>query len=177
MEGSVKITGLKEAMKAMQAAFPKNPKQQRGLLNSAMRAAAKGTMLSTAKSLALRGDGSGALSESLGIRVQSRAKMRTKALVAAGIELVPIRDNAKAMALYINHYYTARGKTTPAKVVASGIRHGHLVEFGTVKTSARPFLWPAAQAGSAGYITKFSAVLKKKTEAAVRRRAKKAAKK
>ena len=176
MEGKAKIKGLGSAMKAMAAAFPKDPRQQSRLLNSTMRTAAKGTMLIAAKGFALAGDGSGALSESLGIRNQSRRKVSAKN-AAAGVEIVPVRHNPRAIAQYINHYYTSRGKTAPASVVTSGIRHGHLVEFGTVRTSARPFLWPAAQSGRAGYINRFSAILRKKTEAAVRRRAKKRAKK
>lgn len=172
MEGTARIVGLEDAMKAMQAAFPKNPEKQRRLLNSAMKSAAKPTVLKRAKNLALSGDGSGALSESLSVRNQSKAKVRAKGS-AAGVEVVPVRGNRKAIALYINHYYTKKGKTAPARIVTSGIRHGHLVEFGSLHNSARPFLWPAGQSRSGAYTDKFSALLKKKTEAAVRRKAKK----
>ena len=130
MQGKARIVGLKDAMKAMAAAFPKDPKKQKRLLVGAMRMAASKTILLSAKRRALSSDGSGALSESLGIRTQSAGKMRSKR-AAAGIEIVPVRSNLKAMALYISHYYTQRGKTVSAKVITSGIRQGPLVEFGT----------------------------------------------
>lgn len=167
-----KIEGLEEAMKAMLAAFPKDEKRQRGILNASLREAAKGTILSDAKRRAARGDSSGALSEALNIRATSKRALRTRRVVA-GVEIVPVRGNMKAMAMYIQHYYTQRGKTADMKMMTSGIRHGHLVEFGTVKTSAQPFLWPAAQTQTAPFISRFANDLSKKTEAAVRREAKK----
>lgn len=170
MDGKGEIKGLREAMRAMAAAFPKNPEQQRRLLSAAMRGAAKNTILRNAKLFALAGDGSGALSESLGIRTQSRRKVLTR-LIGAGVQIAPVRNNRKAMALYINHYYTQRGRTPPAHIVTSGIRHGHLVEFGTKHSAASPFLWPAAQSAIMPYKNQFSVFLKKRTEAAVRRAA------
>ncbi|MEE8482753.1 MAG: hypothetical protein V3S12_05315, partial [Acidiferrobacterales bacterium] len=78
---------------------------------------------------------------------------------------------------YIDYYYTQRGKAAPIEAVTSGIKHGHLVEFGTVHTAARPFLWPAAMAKRTDFTLKFARVLKKKTEAAVRKAAKRRSKK
>lgn len=157
-------------MKAMLAAFPKDERRQRGILNASMRSASKDTILADAKQRALRGDGSGALSESLGIRATSKRKLKMR-MAVAGVEIVPVRTNMKAMALYIQHYYTAQGRTAPAKMLTSGIRHGHLVEFGSVNNPAYPFLWPAAQAGQSAYTNRFAADLTKKTEAAVKREA------
>ena len=168
--------GLKDAMAAMAAAFPKDPKKQKTLLVGAMRMAASKTILPSAKRRALSSDGSGALSESLGIRTQTMSKMRSKR-AAAGIEIVPVRSNRKAIALYINHYYTQRGKAAPATIVTSGILHGHLVEFGTRHSAAQPFLWPAAQSRTKSYVKRFAKDLGKKIEAAVRLRAKRRAKK
>jgi len=181
MEGSVQIKGLEAAVEAMQKAFPKNPEQQRRILNQAMTASAKSTMVPMAKQLARVGDGSGALSESIGIRAVSKSKARRSGVVGR-VEMVPVRNNRTAMAMYIDHYYTARGRSAPAKMLTSGIRHGHLVEFGhAVKgggfVAARPFLWPAARAQLSPYTSRFAAFLKKKTEAAVRRAARKRAKK
>lgn len=172
LEVDAKVEGLEEAMKAMLAAFPSDERRQRGILNSSMRSAAKGTILADAKRRADSGDSSGALAESLGIRSTSKKKLKTRRVVA-GVEVVPVRSNMKAMAMYIQHYYTARGRTAPANMLTSGIRHGHLVEFGSVNNTARPFLWPAAQSGRNAYIGRFSADLTKKTEAAVKREAKK----
>ena len=170
MEGTVKIEGLDSALAAMRAAFPIAPKQQARLLNSAMRTAAERSIVPIAKSLALTGDSSGALSESIGVRFQSAVKRRARG-VAAGVEVVPVRFNVRAIAMYIQHYYTDRGKTASINLVAAGIRHGHLIEFGTVRTAARPFLWPAGQSGKSGFTNKFSKILKKRIEAAVKRRA------
>ena len=169
---SIKIEGLEDAMKAMLAAFPANERKQRGILNASIRSAATNTILNDAKQRAKIGDGSGALSESLGIRATSKRKLKARRVVA-GVEVVPVRSNMKAMAMYIQHYYSAKGKTAPAKMLTSGVRHGHLVEFGSVNNSAKPFLWPAAESQKSAYISKFAIDLSKKTEASVRREAKK----
>jgi hypothetical protein len=167
---SVKIEGLEQAMKAMQAAFPNNESKQRGLLNSAMRAASKNTILADAKQRARRGDGSGSLSEALAIRAANRRKLRNRG-AAAGIEILPVRSSMKALAKYIQFYYTQRGRTPPASIMTSGIRHGHLVEFGSLNNPANPFLWPAAQSQNSAYINRFAADLRQKTEAAVAKEA------
>ena len=175
MEGSVKIKGLDAAMKAMGEAFPSNPEQQRRLLNQAQSGSAKKSIVPIAKDLALTGDSSGALSESIGVRAVSRSRALRKG-VTSSVQVTPVRSNRKAIALYIQHYYNRVGRAAPTGIVTSGIRHGHLVEFGTVKAAAKPFLWPALTAGKAQYIREFSTFLKKKTEAAVRRAARKAKK-
>jgi hypothetical protein len=171
MDVGVRVVGLEDALKAMSEAFPSNPREQRRILNGAMGASARRNILPEAKGMALAGDGSGALSESLGVRGMSQRKIRQKQSVA-GVEVVPVRSNRKALAMYIAHYYTAQGRTPPASMVVSGIRHGHLVEFGSVNNAASPFLWPAAAHGKPGYVNDVAADLKKKTEAAVRRAAK-----
>jgi hypothetical protein len=172
LNADVKIEGLEEAMRAMQAAFPTSETRQRGILNASMRAASNATILADAKQRAKRGDSSGALSEALGIRAASKRTLRSRGAVA-GVEIVPVRSNMKAMALYINYYYTQRGRVAPAKMLTSGIRHGHLVEFGSVNNAANPYLWPAARSQNSQYIGRFAADLRKKTEAAVTREAKK----
>jgi len=169
-EFGAKLVGLEEALKAMQAAFPGDIKKQQRLLNGAMSGAARKSILPMAKQLAKRGDSSGALSESLNVRAMGRRKRAGK---AAGMEVVPVRSNLKALAKYIQFYYTSRGKAPPSSILTSGIRHGHLVEFGTAKTSAFPFLWPAAQAQASNYKQLFALFLKKRIEAAVRKAAKK----
>ena len=172
MEAGARVEGLDAALKAMQAAFPRDAKKQKQILNSSMRASANKAILPAAKRNALQGDGSGALSEALGIRNTKARKLRQSG-VPAGVEIVPVRANMKAMALYIAHYYTAQGRTPPAGILSSGIRHGHLVEFGSVNNSAQPFLWPAASSGHGAYVRGFAAEMQKKTEAAVRREARK----
>ena len=93
-----------------------------------------------------------------------------------GKEVVPVRSNKKALALYIAYHYTRRGLTVPAKRITQGIFHGHFVEFGTAKMAANPFLWPSTVA-TPRYTRLFARGMKKRTESAVRRRAKKVGKK
>ena len=174
MEGSAKIKGLESALKSMQSAFPDDFKKQSQMINGSMGSAARKSILPIAKLNAMAGDGSGALSEALNVRAQKAKKRRGK---AGGMQIVPVRHDKKAIAKYISFYYTAQGKNAPIGIVANGIRHGHLVEFGTVKQSASPFLWPAGESGQALYISMFAGEMKKKTESAVKRAAKKAAKK
>lgn len=168
MEISVELKGVDEAIDAMMAAFPSDPNLQRRLLNGAMRVSARKAIVPTAKQMAMVGDGSGSLSEAIAVRGQSKKRLAGKN-AAAGVEVLPIRFNRKAIAMYINHYYTAVGRNAPAKMISSGIRHGHLVEFGSVNNNARPFLWPAAQSGQTSYIAGVGSQLKKATERAVNR--------
>jgi hypothetical protein len=171
MDGMVKIQGLESALEAMAAAFPADPKQQVAILNSALRGAANRTIVPEAKTLARAGDGSGALSEAIGVRNTPRKQLRSKG-APAGVQVTPVRSNRKAMALYIQHYYTSRGRNFPAKRLNSGIRHGHLVEFGSVNNQpARPFLYPAGKNKQKEYLNTFADMMRKRTEAAVKRQA------
>lgn len=173
---NVRLTGLSDAILALGMAFPNDPKKKQRILHSAMGTAARRTILPMAQQLAKIGDGSGALSSSLGVRVMSKRK-RASRRVAGGMELVPVRFKYDAIYDYIEHYYTSKGKTPPADIIASGIRHGHLVEFGSVHNTAKPFLWPAGQAQARAYTIQFAKILKKRIAANVKRAAKKRAKK
>jgi hypothetical protein len=174
MQATARIRGLDGALKSLQAAFPNNPKQQQRIVNGAMGGSARKSFLPIAKQLAKRGDSSGALSEALAVRAMGRRKRRGR---VGGMEVVPVRNSTKAMALYISHYFTERGKNPSGTVLIDGIRHGHLVEFGTAHSAAYPYLWPAAVSGSTEYRALFANELKKRIEGAVRRAAKKRAKK
>lgn len=175
MEITGKIQGLESAMKAMRAAFPDNPQKQRQLLNQTMSFAARRSIIPVAKQLALQGDGSGALSEAIQPRAVSLSRARA-AGKSATIQITPVRSNKKAMALYVNFHYARVGKAVPSNIFVSGISHGHLVEFGTKNTSARPFLWPAVVSQRGAYMSLFAKTLKKKVQTAVKLMAKKAAK-
>jgi hypothetical protein len=168
VEASVKIDGLEEAMRSMLAAFPSNRKEQKIILNGAMRKSASQTIAREAKERALAGDSSGALSEAIGIRARSRRNIKTARTVGA-LEVTPIRSNRKAMLMYIQHYYTSRGRTAPAGMILSGIRHGHLIEFGTVNHGPRPFLWPAAKGQLSPYMARLAADMRRQIESRVRR--------
>ena len=178
MQAKADIVGLKSAMRALQAAFPDNVKIQSQIVNGAMGVSARKSFLPIAKQLAMRGDGSGALSESLAVRAQKANKRKGK---AGGMDVVPVRGNKKALAMYINYHYTSKGKTPPASIIVSGIRHGHLVEFGFVHkksgkhVAAAPFLWPSTVA-TPKYRDVFAGELKKRILSRVKREAKKRAK-
>ncbi len=172
MEVTAKIEGLEAVLRTMEQAFPKNAKVARSLLNQTMSGSSRKSILPMAKSLALIGDGSGALSQSLAPRAVSASRARRKGK-SASVEITPVRYDKEAIAKYTRHYY--KGGTTVARV-AEGIRHGHLVEFGTVRSQAYPFLYPALRAGKSAYIGLFAQTLEKKIMARVRREAKKAGK-
>ena len=176
MEMNLKIEGLDAAMKALQAAFPKDPKRQRSLLNQAMSQSAKKTIIPVAKSLAMQGDGSGSLSEAIKPRAVSLGRSRA-AGVPARVQVTPVRSDKKAIGMYIDYYYNRRGKAAPPHILTSGIRHGHLVEFGHRTrsggfVSARPFMGPALSTAGSSYVRVIARNLERKVEAAVRRKRK-----
>ncbi len=173
-EASFKIEGLEDAMAAMQAAFPKDPRKQRSLLNQGLSGAARVTIIPAAKSFANQGDGSGALAESIRPRARSAANALLSGAVAS-VAIAPVRYSPKALALYMRHYYP---NGAPSGRIVDGIRHGHLVEFGHATkgggfVAARPFLWPAVRFAGSAFNDKFAGILKRKVELAVRRRARK----
>lgn len=171
LNASAKIEGLEDAMKAMMAAFPADPKQQQKILHRSMGSAARKEILPTSKQLATVGDASGALTESLAVRALP-AKERRMRNIAAGMIVVPVRSNRKALARYISHYYTNQGLTPPASLLVRGIMHGHLVEFGSKNNAARSFLWAAASQKQGSFVSTFARELKRITEAAVKKAAK-----
>jgi hypothetical protein len=170
MDVSGKIVGMEEAIKAMQAAFPADPKAQEKVLVPAMRRSANKTMVPEIKAKAMEGDGSGALAESIGIRKKSRRAITNTRTVAA-VEIAPIRSNMKAMAMYVNYYYTARGQTVPSKVLLGGIRHGHFVEFGSVNNDPRSFLWEPVKGRIAPYTQALAAEIRRQVSKNLRRAA------
>jgi hypothetical protein len=173
MEPMVKVQGLESALKTMREAFPADEKAQRAIINGSIRKAAAPTILAEAKQRAQANDKSGALTAALGIRNLSRRYIRTRRVVG-GVEITPIRGNLKAMALYIDYYYTRRGRIPPAGIVLSGIRHGHLVDWGTVRSDPKPFLYPAMRSGMAPYMQRLANDMRRTIEQRVKRNAKKA---
>lgn len=179
---TVKIEGLDQALRNIREAFPDEPKEQRKLLTASMSGAARKTFIPMAKSLALQGDGSGALSESIKPRAVSLARARLKG-AAAAVEITPVRSDRRAIAKYIAYYYASRGRSAPASLASNGLRYGHLVEFGFkhkrggVEIAGRPFLWPAAAAQKTAYVNEFAKSVKSKIAARLRLRARKKAKK
>jgi hypothetical protein len=172
VETGLKVQGLDAAMAAMREIMPNQPKEQQKIINPAMKKSAKATMLAEIKQRALTGPtgnrASGALSESIGIRNQSKRKVMTKRAVA-GVEIAPIRNTPKAMAMYVSHYYTQRGRTPHIGILDSGIRHGHLVEWGTVNHGPAPFLFPGVNNNLAPFLQRLAADMRRTMEQRVRR--------
>lgn len=172
IEATAKIEGLEAALHAMRSAFPEDYKKQRSILNNSLSGAARAAIIPMAKQLALRGDESGALSKSIKPRARSYSKARRRGAVAS-VAITPHRMDAAAMAVYVNHYYSSKGLAPPAGLISGGIRHGHLVEFGTVKQAAQPFLYPALRTGFRPFLALFARSIEKKTQSAVKRAARK----
>ncbi len=185
MEVGYKITGGPEVARALRAAWPNNPKRQRQVLNQAIKAAAKDTVVSKARIMALRSGGSGSLSTAMNSRVMS-LKFARREGATAGVWVGPVRKSPAAIAKYINHYWLGRGKKINTSIFTYGLRHAHLVEWGhnivkggqvVGRVPARPFMRPALHAGAAGYKRRLVPILRKKIYAAVRREARRRAKK
>jgi len=172
IEMDVKVEGLNEAMEAIRAAFIGNPKKQRSIVNQSLSGAARKAVIPMAKQLALQGDESGALSQSIKARARSYFNARKRGATAS-IMVTPVRSDVPAMVTYVNYYYSRHGLAPPQGLISGGIRHGHLIEFGTVNHPARPFLYPALRAGMPRLISAFAESMKKKNEAAIRREARK----
>ena len=160
---NMKVYGLKELEKIMVEDLP-NTVARRTLL-SAIRVSAK-PMQAAAKAKVPKG-GSGALAESIGLKtIRNRGYNKEFASMA----LSPMRGNMQAWAMYKDFYGGGGLGSTAAKVQSgsidaktakeAGIRHGHLVEFGFRHTSgkqvpARPFLRPAFDQESGGFVNSF----------------------
>jgi len=172
IEATAKIDGLESALSAMRAAFPEKYKKQRSILNNSLSGAARKAIIPVAKQLALRGDESGALSKSIKPRARSYSKSRRRGAVSS-VAITPHRMDAAAMAVYVNHYYSSKGLAAPAGLISGGIRHGHLIEFGTVNHPAQPFLYPALRVGFRPFLALFAKSIERKTQAAVKRAARK----
>jgi hypothetical protein len=174
---NVKIDGVREVMKAIDQLWPKDKEASRAIMNQGMGASARKHILPIAKQRAASTNRSGALAESLGVRSIPKGRlMGIKGGKDAGIFITPVRSNKKAMAMYVNYYYISKGKIPPAKIWTSGIRHGHLVEWGSAHNSPNPFLWPAAESGVGPWERDLTRFLWKKIKARVKRTVKKASK-
>jgi len=166
IEGKIRVTGMKELARNMEKLIPE-PKKQRSMLNRSLSYVARRHILPMAKANLRMSERSGALAEAIDVRARSKnyalARGRT-AVVEVGVN----RNDPKAAAMYSNYY----GNLT---VIASGIRHGHLIEFGfhpggsETFVPGNPWLGPATVVQPSTYANLFAASLKKKLEAHIRR--------
>jgi len=85
-----------------------------------------------------------------------------------GLWVAPIRNQRKALLQYLSFY----GIPLSGKAANSGIRHGHLVEFGHQvpgggSVGPRPFLRPALESNKGEVISIFKSTLAKRIDALV----------
>jgi HK97 gp10 family phage protein len=135
----LKVTGIREIVQNLAALGPQVSRRiGRGAMSKAMK-----PVLASAKGNAARIAKSGSLVAALKTRVQSADQIRrgflgignTKDAVRGSV--VPVGKDRKALALYSLHYRKKR--------LVRRIRHGHLVEFGTKRSAAKPFMRAAIE--------------------------------
>lgn len=148
----IKITGLQGVRHAIDA-LPKE--LQRAAEAGALRAGGK-VILPKAKALAMAAADSGLLAKSLGITVRkTRAKVLTARVGArTGFARVFIRN----------------GETQPKKHDPS--KYAHLVELGTSRSAARPYLRPAIESSGNGILDAMAKGYEKGIHTAIARIAK-----
>jgi HK97 gp10 family phage protein len=134
-KGSIRVDGLREVQKLLVEQLPARARTR--VLARALRAGAV-PMRDAARINAAGLGGSGALAKSMGIWTRKRSGRDT----AASVEIGPRRSSKAALARYFSYY----GKKPTPKQMAAGLRHGHLVEWGTRRTPPRRFMQRAFDA-------------------------------
>lgn len=108
---------------------------------------------------------SGSLALAMGARYKrevSRASLFGKSVVEAAVVSVgPIRRSPAARAAYTVYYHRQR--------LVVGIRHGHLVEWGTSHSPAKPFMRPAFDATAQRVVANYGVELRNDIEKIARR--------
>lgn len=135
----LKVTGIRETVANL---VKLGPLVSRRIGRTAMRKAME-PVLASARSNAVRSAKSGSLVAAMKTRVQTADQLprgifgigNTKDAVRGSV--VPVGKDSKAVGLYRLHYKPKRA--------IKRIRHGHLVEFGTKRSRAVPFMKPALQ--------------------------------
>lgn len=122
-------------------------------------------MVRAAQLNALKIAKSGSLAIAMGARYKrelSRATLFGKQVVEAAVVSVgPIRRDSAARAAYTVYYHRSR--------LVTGIRHGHLVEYGTKHSPAMPFLRPAFDSRAAAVVRGYGLELRTAIDRVARR--------
>lgn len=158
--GSVEVKGLADLDRALlQLGGVVGRRELRGSMLAAME-----PMVEAARRNAIAIAKSGALALAMGARFQverlatgffGRSDTVSAAVVSAG----PIRSDRAARAVYTVYYRRGR----PGRLLR-GIFHGHLVEFGTRHSPARPVLRPAFDATHQQVVGRFVEELRTRIE-------------
>ena len=154
MKVDVKTEGLAHLVETLQLLSTQG---QRQAMAGALRQAAR-PMVRQAKSAYRSLGGSGALAQSVAAWQRRKGLLRGETF--ASIEVGPKRSNRAAVA----KYYAFYRKKARTKGLVSGIRHGHLVEFGFThrggaSIGGRGILGAAFQANSQSAVQEFGRFL------------------
>lgn len=164
MKVTVEITGLRELRETLTRSLP--AKVQRKAVASALRNAAQ-PMVKAAKASYRALGGSGSLAVATGVWRNRKAERKGSALTFASIEVGPRRSNRRALATYYAHY---RGRTPTPHQLSLGIRHGHLVEWGTTHSAARRIMTRVFDTHARAAVERFGGELARAIEKEAERR-------
>lgn len=159
----VRVEGLKQLEDKLIRLLP--AKTGKRVIERALVVASK-PMVKLAKDFAKKGDTSGALSIAIGPLRGSKASTR-QGRKAGTIFIGPRRSNRRAMAVYVDFYFNRTGRSISPAEFQDGIRHGHLIEFGTKRQAKQPFLRPAFDAQARPTVKRFGKVLAKEIDKAL----------
>ena len=156
IETNVTVTGLKELEKKLLRDVP--AKAQGRVMARALKRSAR-PLVRVAKSLAYRGDSSGALSLAI-TQWTERKSLTLKRGYFVTVYAGPKRNNKRVLARYYKFY---KRRPTSAQI-SGGVRHGHLVEFGARGLPKHPFMAPALSSQGKAVIGRFGKILGEEIE-------------
>lgn len=168
MKSTVKISGLRETLSGLDQL---KKSTQVGVLNRVLKKAAKPVETAAKRDAPVD---SGALKESIGTVIVRRNA--GKSAFAAAMRGGGSRQDAAAAAREANSAAAGRGASATVRVRATA-PHAHLVEFGTVKMGADPFLGPALRAERSDITKSIAADIEAEVAKTAKRIAARAAKK
>src|SRR3990172_1878100 len=160
MRVDVQVLGLKHLTEVLTRTIPAEARQ--GVIVGALKEAAK-PIITTAKQGYRALDGSGSLA--IATTVWRSRKAERYGQHFASVEVGPRRSNRKALAAYYAFYGR---KPTPA-MLKLGIRHAHLVEWGTRRTGAKRVLTKAFDSNAQAAVKTFRQILGERIERAAAR--------
>lgn len=164
--GSIKVEGLADLDAALvEIGAVMGEKALRQSMLAAVR-----PMVEAAKVNALAIAKSGSLALAMGARFALESKAGAffgfrDIVSAAKVMVGPLYSDRAARAAYTLYYHRGRGRhPISGGRLAVGIYHGHLVEFGTRRSRARPFLRPAFDATAEQVVANFVVELRTRIE-------------
>lgn len=162
MKFGVRVEGLEHVNRALRQLSIQA--QQRALARALSQAARP--IRDAARSNAQKIAGSGALAMAVSTWRNRKGERARGTNTFASVEVGPRRSNKRALAAYYSFY---KGRTPSPRQLQLGIRHGHLVEFGTKRTPARRWLTAAFDSQGTQAIERFRQVVGPAIEREARR--------